>query len=166
MDENLFQKLKEKYVSALGALNREHVHVEKMDVENNKLVIRGKAPSEEAKNKVWDAIKRVDPNYSKDLVADISVEVARIQSQPTQQPSQPAPGLFPTAGEVGTPSQAQQTYTVQKGDTLSKIAKHYYNDPNEYRLIFEANRDQLKDPDKIFPGQVLKIPPAPVGKKA
>jgi nucleoid-associated protein YgaU len=47
---------------------------------------------------------------------------------------------------------------VQKGDTLSKISKQYYGDPNQYNRIFEANRDQLKDPDKIFPGQVLKIP--------
>ncbi len=50
-----------------------------------------------------------------------------------------------------------QTYTVVKGDTLSHIAKHFYGKPN-WKPIFEANRDQLQDPDKIFPGQVLKIP--------
>ena len=51
-----------------------------------------------------------------------------------------------------------QTYTVQSGDTLSKIAQKYYGDPSLYPKIFEANRDQLKDPNRIFPGQKLKIP--------
>jgi nucleoid-associated protein YgaU len=51
-----------------------------------------------------------------------------------------------------------QTYTVQSGDTLSKIAQKYYGDAALYSKIFEANRDQLKDPNRIFPGQKLKIP--------
>jgi nucleoid-associated protein YgaU len=51
-----------------------------------------------------------------------------------------------------------QTYVVQSGDTLSKIAQKYYGDPSLYTQIFEANRDILKDPNKIFPGQKLKIP--------
>ena len=50
------------------------------------------------------------------------------------------------------------TYTVQKGDTLSKISKQFYGDANKYKKIFDANKDQLKDPDKIQPGQVLRIP--------
>jgi len=49
-------------------------------------------------------------------------------------------------------------YTVHKGDTLSAIAKQYYGDGNAYMKIYNANRDILKDPDKIFPGQVLRIP--------
>ena len=52
----------------------------------------------------------------------------------------------------------RQTYTVKAGDTLSKIAKELLGDANAYMRIFEANRDQLSDPDKIKPGQVLKIP--------
>lgn len=51
-----------------------------------------------------------------------------------------------------------QTYVVQKGDTLSKIADQYYGDARLYTQIFEANRDVLKDPDKIKPGQKLRIP--------
>jgi nucleoid-associated protein YgaU len=50
------------------------------------------------------------------------------------------------------------TYTVKAGDTLSKIAKEHLGDANAYMDIFNANRDQLKDPDKIKPGQVLTIP--------
>ena len=52
------------------------------------------------------------------------------------------------------------TYTVQPGDTLSKIAKDYYGDDSQYRRIYEANRDKLDDPDSIQVGQELKIPPA------
>jgi nucleoid-associated protein YgaU len=50
-------------------------------------------------------------------------------------------------------------YTVVKGDTLSKIAKASYGNPMKYPVIFEANRPMLTDPDKIYPGQVLRIPP-------
>lgn len=50
-------------------------------------------------------------------------------------------------------------HTVERGDTLSKISKEHYGDPNQYPLIFEANKPMLQDPDKIYPGQVLRIPP-------
>jgi nucleoid-associated protein YgaU len=61
----------------------------------------------------------------------------------------PAPALATPVAEI---------YEVKKGDTLSKIAKQYYGSANQYPKIFEANRDILKDPDKIFPGQKLRIP--------
>ena len=57
-----------------------------------------------------------------------------------------------------TEAAASQLYTVQSGDTLSKIAKQFYGDANKYMLIFESNRPMLKDPDKIYPGQMLRIP--------
>ena len=53
---------------------------------------------------------------------------------------------------------APQTYTVARGDSLSKIAKTVYGDANRWRDIFEANRDQIDNPDLIHPGQVLKLP--------
>ncbi len=52
-----------------------------------------------------------------------------------------------------------QYYTVVKGDTLSKIAKQFYGNANEYQKIFEANQPLLKHPDKIYPGQNLRVPP-------
>jgi nucleoid-associated protein YgaU len=52
-----------------------------------------------------------------------------------------------------------QYYTVVSGDTLSKISKQYYGDANKYMTIFEANKPMLSHPDKIYPGQVLRIPP-------
>ena len=53
---------------------------------------------------------------------------------------------------------AEQTYTVVKGDSLSKIAKRFYGDAQQWRKIFEANKDQIKDPDLIHPGQTFRIP--------
>ncbi len=50
-------------------------------------------------------------------------------------------------------------HTVERGDTLSEISMEHYGDPNQYPLIFEANKPMLQDPDKIYPGQVLRIPP-------
>ncbi|AVY65235.1 MULTISPECIES: LysM peptidoglycan-binding domain-containing protein [Xanthomonas translucens group] len=57
-----------------------------------------------------------------------------------------------------TAEQVQQIYVVKSGDSLSKIAKLHYGDGNAWTRIFEANRDVLDDPDKIYPGQTLKLP--------
>jgi len=62
--------------------------------------------------------------------------------------------------EVASAGSAARMYTVQKGDTLSKISKEMYGDANKYQQIFEANKPMLTHPDKIYPGQVLRIPPA------
>jgi nucleoid-associated protein YgaU len=61
---------------------------------------------------------------------------------------------------VSTPEPESQMYTVVKGDNLSKISKEFYGTPNKYPQIFEANKPMLTHPDKIYPGQVLRIPPA------
>jgi nucleoid-associated protein YgaU len=60
---------------------------------------------------------------------------------------------------VETVEPEAQFYTVVKGDNLSKISKMHYGDPNKYMTIFEANKPMLKHPDKIYPGQMLRIPP-------
>ena len=133
--------LKQKYQSVLNTLNQQGGHVSSVQVENGKLAIRGEVPSADVKNKIWDQVKLVDAGYS-DLTLDISVK----------------PGVGGPSGAATTAPKAGGTYTVQKGDTLSKISKEYYGDANKYMKIFEANKDKLKDPDKIQPGQVLTIP--------
>jgi nucleoid-associated protein YgaU len=60
---------------------------------------------------------------------------------------------------VENPEPEAKFYTVQSGDSLSKIAKEYYGNAMKYPVIFEANKPMLSDPDKIYPGQVLRIPP-------
>ena len=127
------ETLKTKYASALKKITDTGTHLTNLHVKDNKLVIKGAAPSEQAKNEVWTAVKAVDPHYG-----DVSIDLAIDSSLPA-------------------PSRAE-TYTVQAGDTLSKISKHFYGNANAYMKIFEANRDQLSDPDKIRAGQTLKIP--------
>ena len=68
----------------------------------------------------------------------------------------PAPDLGPVTGTAGS----EQSYTVVAGDSLSKIAKRFYGDANKWPRIHEANRDQIKNPDLIHPGQKLRIPGA------
>ena len=130
------EALKAKYASALKTIEEQGVRLQNLHVEGDKLIIRGAAPSETAKGHVWTAIKNVDPSAG-DLMADITVDSSLPQ-----------------------PKAKEQSYTVQSGDTLSKISKQFYGDAARYMKIYEANRDQLKDPDKIKPGQVLKIPAA------
>lgn len=70
----------------------------------------------------------------------------------------PSAASGPSAGAEPAAAPAGQSYTVASGDTLSKISKQFYGDANLWNRIFEANRDQIENPDKIFPGQVLQIP--------
>lgn len=90
--------------------------------------------------------------------ADFSGVTAKVDS--TAAPAQKADFSGVNASVDSTAQVlSEQQYTVQSGDSLSRIAKRFYGDGNAWKLIFEANRDTLKDPDKIFPGQVLTIPP-------
>jgi nucleoid-associated protein YgaU len=70
-------------------------------------------------------------------------------------------GIAQVDDQISVPKQEPEAtfYTVQRGDTLSKIARQHYGDASKYPTIFEANRPMLKDPDKIYPGQKLRIPP-------
>lgn len=107
-----------------------------------KLYFKGSVATEAEKNEIWNAIKTI-PTWQKDVVADIQVTGGS--------------GGGGTATATATAT-AGKTYTVKAGDTLSKIAKEYLGNANAYMKIFEANRDQLSDPDKIRPGQVLRLP--------
>ncbi len=60
---------------------------------------------------------------------------------------------------VSAPQPESQWHTVVSGDNLSRIAKKFYGDANKYPVIFEANKPMLSHPDKIYPGQMLRIPP-------
>jgi len=103
-----------------------------IDERDGKLHIKGTVDTQDQANKIWDAIKTI-PTWSQDIVADVQA-----------------------TGKV----EAMATYTVKAGDTLSSIAKERLGSATAYPKIFEANRDQLTDPHKIQPGQVLKIPAA------
>jgi nucleoid-associated protein YgaU len=135
-----FEQLKMKYQSVLNFIQSNNIQLQNVNMEGDKLLIRATAPSADAKNRVWDQIKLVDPNFA-DLIADIH-----------------APEAAAAAAAGGAPSAAPRTYTVQPGDSLSKISKQFYGDANKYMKIFEANKDKLSDPDKVRAGQELVIP--------
>src|SRR5262245_42001639 len=102
--------------------------------EGGKLHFKGTVATDAEKNEIWNAIKTI-PTWQKDIVADIKVTGGTAAAAPAAAP-------------------AAKTYTVQAGDTLSKIAKDHLGNASAYMRIFEANKDQLSDPDKIRPGQV------------
>ena len=106
------------------------------DERDGRLQFKGTVKSEDEKNRIWDALKTV-PTWKDELNAQIDVVAPAASAAP-----------------------ASTTYTVQAGDTLSKIAKTYLGDANAYMKIFDANKDKLTDPDKIQVGQVLTIPKA------
>jgi len=106
------------------------------DEHDGKLYFHGTVPTQDDANKIWDAIKTI-PDWPKEIVADIQA-----------------------TGRSASVVSNESTYTVRPGDTLSKIAKEKLGDPSAYTQIFNLNRDQLTDPNKIKPGQVLKIPQA------
>lgn len=110
---------------------------------DGKLHFNGTVNSEDEKNQIWNALKTI-PDWQKEVVADIKVRPSSART-----PQQPQQTATPGAATV---------YTVQAGDTLSAIAKRFLGNANDYMEIFNANKDQLTDPDKIKPGQVLKIP--------
>ena len=104
--------------------------------ENGKLHFVGSVKTEAEKNEIWNAIKTI-PDWKNDIVADIKVT---------------------GGGAAATAASSGKTYTVKAGDTLSKIAKDHLGNANAYMKIYEANRDQLSNPDLIKPGQVLRLP--------
>ena len=140
MADDRLEQLKLKYQSVLNFMQGQNVQLQNLNLQDNKLLIRATAPSQDVKNKVWDQIKLADPSYS-DLIADIQ-----------------APAAAAAAAAASGPTTAARTYTVQAGDSLSKISKEFYGSANQYMKIFEANKDKLSDPDKIRAGMELLIP--------
>jgi nucleoid-associated protein YgaU len=140
-NDQQFERLKQKYQPAINLMQQLQVQLQNMNMEGTKLFIRGIAPSADVKNRVWDQIKLIDSAYP-DLTCDLSV-------------SQPA---TMTAGASVSGGQNHRRYIVKSGDTLSGISRQFYGDASQYKKIFDANRDILRDPNTISPGQDLAIP--------
>lgn len=122
--------VKEKYNSVLELGKKLEIKDGDVTVENNVLKVKGIAKNQYEKDLLWDEIKKIGGESPSDIMADIKVEDNSVYTR----------------------------HTVKKGESLSKIAKHYYGKANAYHKIFEANTDILKNPDLIHPGQVLVIP--------
>lgn len=122
--------IKQKYQPVLDLGEKFGIKDGYVNEEAGKLKIGGLAATQYEKDQLWDLIKATGGEQPTDIEADIKV------------------------AETGYYTK----HTVEKGESLSRIAKKYYRDPMKYKAIFEANTDQLKDPDLIHPGQVLTIP--------
>jgi len=141
------EQMKQKYASVLDVINSSGVKLSHMHIQDNKLFLQGAAGSDAIKNRVWDEVKKVNPSLN-DITVDLTVDPA----------AAPPPATQAAAASASGGSSKGRTYTVTAGDSLSKIAKNFYGNANQYMKIFEANKDKLSDPDKIKPGQVLTIP--------
>jgi LysM repeat protein len=146
-----FEEQKMKYQSVIQLVQAQGVQVANLHQQDGKLFIKGTAPSLEAANKVWDEIKRINPKLD-DIIADFPVD-------PSIAPKAAQP-VAPKAAQAPSQASGFQMYKVKQGDTLSKISQHFYGNSNDYMRIFNANKDQLKDPNHINVGQELKIPAA------
>lgn len=123
------EQLKQKYapvVATIQEFSAEGASIQDESLSGDKLHLKASVPSQVIANRVWDSIKSVDPTF-----ADL-------------------------AHEITTTGGAEQPYTIQSGDNLSKISKHFYGSPNHYQKIAEANH--IENPDKIQVGQQINIP--------
>lgn len=122
--------LRNKYQSVLDLGQKLNIQNGDVQEENGQLKVSGVAQTPYEKDVLWNEIKRVGGDAPTDI--QVSIDVAD--------------------------NSRYHTHTVEKGDTLGKIAKQYYGKANKYPEIFEANRNILDDPNKIRPGQELVIP--------
>ena len=122
--------VKAKYQSVLDLGEQLGVKDGSVREEDGVLKIKGQAGTQYEKNLLWDKIKEVGGESPSDIMANITVEDDTVFHR----------------------------HVVRSGESLSKIAKHYYGDPMKYNKIFEANRNILSNPDLIHPDQVLVIP--------
>lgn len=121
---------KEKYQGVLSLGEKLGIKDGKVSEEDGVLKVKGIANTQYEKNMLWDKIKEIGGQNPTDIKANISV----------------------------ADSSVYHRHTVQSGESLSKIAKHYYGDPMKYKQIFAANTNILKNPDLIHPDQELVIP--------
>jgi len=121
---------KDKYEAVLTLGEQLGIEDGKVSVEDGILKIKGQAKTAYEKDLLWDKIKAIGGDHPNDIKANISVADESVYHR----------------------------HVVKSGESLSKIAKHYYGDPMKYKQIFSANTNILKNPDMIHPDQVLVIP--------
>ena len=122
--------VRSKYQSVLDLGQKLNIQNGDVTEENGVLKVTGTTSTPYEKDLLWDAIKSSGGENPSDIVADIQVADASVYAR----------------------------HTVESGETLGKISKHYYGEPGKYQKIFQANTDILKNPDLIQPGQELIIP--------
>ena len=126
---------KQKYAPVFALMEKGGVRLDHLHVQDDKMVMTGAAASEDLRNAIWNAVKGVDSSY-----ADTSIQIDVDTSLPAPPPD-------------------SQTYTVEAGDSLWKIAHKFYGNGAEFKKIIAANPDKLEDENSVIhPGDVLQIP--------
>ena len=133
----------------------------KVERDGGKVTVHGRARDQEEKEKIILALGNVEGvEQVQDVIFIDPSDTGPAPRPPSKDEPNPIPG-------TPAPAAVESTFhTVEKGDTLSAISKKVYGNANLYNRIFEANRPLLSNPDKIYPGQVLRIPPKPDAKPA
>jgi nucleoid-associated protein YgaU len=136
------------------------------EVKDKVVTLHGSAPDVVTKGRIMAEFSKLVPDAGNVVNLIRSEHPGSVASAPSAattggvafggSPQASAASAIP--GPAPTGASAARTHTVQRGDTLSAIAKKYYGNANAYTKIFEANKNILKDPDHIYPGQVLTIP--------
>lgn len=127
--------VKGKYQAAIDLAKARNVMLHNVHIEGGKLLIKGSAPNEAEKNRIWDAVKKIDPVFA-DLTLDIGIDAS-----------------------IPAPAPQQKTYTVVAGDSLWKIAQMHLGNGAKFPEIIKANPGKLKDEKSVIhPGDVLNIP--------
>ena len=125
----------------------------KFKFNQNVVVVSGSVATQEEKEKVVMIVGNVKG------VGQVDDQIAVGSQQPTPTAEDAATSSATEGGDATPEDWKSDTYTVKSGDTLSGIAKKVYGNAGKYMVIFEANKPMLSDPNKIYPGQVLRIPP-------
>jgi nucleoid-associated protein YgaU len=153
--ERLDQLRQEEITKSLAKLDIEGEQVS-VNVTGDIATLTGTAPSQAALEKMvlcagnQFGISQVD--------CQLTVNAPPV-AEATAAPAEHSPSDAAPVDTPATPESPSTFYTVESGDTLGKIAAQHYGDASKYPLIFEANQPMLTDPDKIYPGQTLRIPP-------
>ncbi len=142
--ERLNQLRQENISRMLAKLDIEGEQVN-VAVDGDKATLSGTAPSQEALEKM--VLCAGNQRGISEVDCQLQVDAPAVSAEPAAAASAPVTEA------------ASEFYTVKSGDTLSKIAQEQYGSASKYMLIFEANKPMLSDPDKIYPGQSLRIPP-------
>ena len=153
----------------LGSFGGDFANVT-VEVDGDTAALTGSVPSTTAREKAVliagniDGIGKVDDRLTvtgtaaKPDFSNVSGGVASTEAIAVAGGGGGGGGTGAVQAPAGDPGWESKTYTVKSGDSLSKIAKEFYGEASKYNQIFEANQPMLKDPDKIYPGQVLRIP--------
>jgi nucleoid-associated protein YgaU len=140
-----FDALKNKYNTVFQKAAAERVQITDVREERGKLVLKGTAPSQEAVDKVWTEIRRINPSLN-DIEADFTIKPV------------PLAKATPLPDHSGHAGMNERMYTVKPGDSLSSISKHFYGNTKDYVRIVAANQNKIENKNLVHPGLELVIP--------